>query len=148
MSSTSTPFLDWSLRISRAGSWSDRAVVLGGAAALALIIISKHASHDRLISPDDVAISSSGDVSSSSTTGTAGVLSDTYGRITDSDITRDESIDSSSNTNGVACSTATASKKPIDYPVEIQAELYSRVISFFGKDGFAQLRESFVIVSQ
>ena len=147
MSSTSTPFLDWSLRISRAGSWSDRAVVLGGAAALALIIISKHASHDRLISPDDVAISSSG-ASSSSTTGTAGGLSDTYGRITDSDITRDESIDSSSNTNGVACSTATASKKPIDYPVEIQAELYSRVISFFGKDGFAQLRESFVIVSQ
>lgn len=142
MSSTSTPFLDWSLRISRAGSWSDRAVVLGGAAALALIIISKHAAHDRLISPDDI-VTSYDDASSSSST--AGGLSDTYGRKTDSGINRDESIDSSSNTNG---STASGSRKTIDYPMEIQTELYSRVISFFGKDGFAQLRESFVIVSQ
>jgi hypothetical protein len=116
--------------------------VLGGAAALALIIISKHASHDRLISPDDI-VTSYDDASSSSST--AGGLSDTYGRKTDSGINMDESIDSNSNTNG---STASGSRKTIDYPMEIQTELYSRVISFFGKDGFAQLRESFVIVSQ
>jgi len=123
-----TPFLDWSHQISRRSTWSDRAVVLGGAAALALIIISKYAAHDhRLISSVDYSASG---------------LSDTSGPKTDcsnvsSGIPSNESIDS-----------ITVSVKPMEYPMEIQTELYSRVMSFFGNGGFAQLRESFVIVSE